>query len=140
MATGCGRPIYELALIVSTGGLFSTRQADIKVGRNRNPATRPFILGTVATSRLQGGSQMQMSDIPFGTTDWPQIERVKHKVNVGSRTCARNISETSVSAWSSTRPATLPIIGALRVTYFFAPKVSFTPTLAMGASSRSSPE
>jgi hypothetical protein len=31
-----------------------------------------------------GGVRMQISDIPFGTTDWSQIERTEHKGETGS--------------------------------------------------------
>jgi hypothetical protein len=82
---------------------------------------------------------MQMTGIPFDTTDWSTVERTEHKGDTGvAYWRTRDFGGIRVRIVEYT-PATSPITGARRDTSSCASRVSCTPSSKTAASSCSSP-
>lgn len=54
---------------------------------------------------------MQMTDIPFTSTDWEKLEKIEHKGESGS-------AEVFACVWSSIWLGTKPIIGVKKGIFF----------------------
>ena len=94
------------------------------------PRRRALVLGlrlrmTVLPSKLPiNDCHMQISDIPFGITDWSTITATEHPGEAGMALWRTRTFGRFASGWSNTRPAIARITGVRRATSFSAWPVS----------------